>query len=82
MTTSHILDHKADNMTLRYAHPNPFNPLYQRETMDRMKIINGHKFVTRHKVDVAQLYSKRYSIMSAGVVELVDTRDLKSLGLK
>ena len=53
------------------------SPSYQREAMNKLSILNGPKLVPRTKVDVVQPQLSRYSTTFAGVVELVDTRDLK-----
>ncbi len=78
LTVSRILGHKTINMTLRYAH---LSPSYQREAMNRLKIINGPKMVPSCILDRTSRRLSRYPATNAGVVELVDTRDLKSLGL-
>ena len=81
LTVSRILGHKTINMTLRYAH---LSPSYQREAMNRLKIINGPQMVPRQFLSLAQNAVSRYPVCVAGVVELpaeqvrVDTRGLKT----
>jgi len=77
LTVSRILGHKTINMTLRYAH---LSPAFQRDAMNKLSILNGPKMVPRPKADVARRRLTGYPATNAGVVELVDTRDLKSLG--
>ena len=52
-----ILGHKTINMTQRHAQ---LSPSYQREAMNRLKILDGHKMVTRGKIDVARRRLSRY----------------------
>lgn len=77
LTVSQILGHKTINMTMRYAH---LSPSYQRQAMNKLKFLDGHNLAIRGTVDVARRKLSRYPASSAGVVEWVDTRDLKSLG--
>jgi len=77
LTVSRILGHKTLNMTLRYAH---LSPSFQREAMERLKFDCGHKLVTGPEVNISKKPVRAYRATFAGVVEQVDTRDLKSLG--
>ncbi len=77
LTVSRILGHKTINMTLRYAH---LSPSYQREAMNRLRILDGPKMVPRRIIDVAQPRLSRYPVDDCRSGGMVDTRDLKSLG--
>ena len=76
VTVKELLGHKTINMTLRYAH---LSPSHKRAAVNMLNYKYSHKSVTRGKNPVAYKYVSRYPTSIAGVVELVDTRDLKSL---
>ena len=77
LTVSRILGHKGINMTLRYAH---LSPSYQRDAMKGLKLFSAPNLHPLGKTVLASNRVTRYPAKFAGVVELVDTRDLKSLG--
>jgi hypothetical protein len=52
-----VLGHKTINMTQRHAH---LSPSYQREAMNLLKILAGHKMVTRPFFDLAHDTVTRY----------------------
>jgi len=78
VTVKELLGHKTIQMTLRYAH---LSPMHKRSAVNSLKFWDSHKLVTGPIIDIAQPRLSRYPASFAGVVEQVDTRDLKSLGL-
>jgi len=76
VTVKELLGHKTIQMTLRYAH---LSPLHKRNAVNVLRFADSHKTVTIGKNPLARKNVNDYPVTLAGVAELVDARDLKSL---